>query len=122
MNRQEILEFHPQLLILLHRLKIVNLFFITVVIILYVIAVYCLLKEQMFLAVFLASIAAMTFHFSQKYMLKGVWFYLGKDKNNQRMLEFLDKEMARKLGATRKSSEIKAFFHLLEKAIKVVES
>ncbi len=124
MNRQQILQFHPQLRLLLQYLRGVNLCLIALTIILYFVSIYCLVKEQMVAAVSLASLAAIIFHLSQRYLLTAVKYWLYRNKNNRDMLLFLEQEIAIRCGDNpsddKKKSQIKAFFILLEKAIKMV--
>ncbi len=125
MNRKQILQFHPQLRLFLQYLRGVSLCLIVLTSILYFLAVYCLLKEQMVAAISLASFAAIIFHLSQKYILIAVKYWLSRDEKNRKMLHFLDGEMRDRLNQNqsdyKNSHEIKAFFSLLEKAIKVTE-
>ncbi len=124
MNRQQILQFYPQLSLLLQYLRGVNLCIIVLTIILYSVSIYCLLKEQMVAAIGLASLAAIIFHLSQKYILIAVKYWLYRNEKNRGMLLFLEQEIARRLGDKpsdyKKDNEIKTFFTLLEKAMKTV--
>ena len=124
MNRQQILQFHPQLRLLLQYLRGVNLCLIVLTSILYFVSIYCLVKEQMVAAIGLASLAAIIFHLSQKHLLTAVKYWLYRNKNNRGMLLFLEQEIAIRYGDNasdqKKNSEIKAFFVLLEKAMKMV--
>jgi len=126
MNRQQIIQFQPQLQLLLQRLRIINLSLIALVIILYSISIYCLLKEQMVVAISLATMAAIIFHLSQKYTLFVVKHWLFKDKENRRMLAFIDKEIEviakKNTPHYKKSDAIKEFFAVLEKALAVIDS
>ena len=124
MNRQDVLQLYPQLTLFLQYLKIVNLLSITLVIILYLVSAYCLLKGQMVLALILATLAVVFFHFAQKTILSGVKYWLYRDKENRKMLDFLESEMearsARLIGG-KKGGEIKEFFLLLDKVMGIVE-
>jgi uncharacterized membrane protein len=127
MNRQQIIHYQPQLKKLLQRLKSINLFLIAVVIILYSISIYCLLKEQMVVAISLATIAAIIFHLSQKYMLSTVTYWLSRNKENRAMFSFVESEIEKrkshqKMTGSKKRNEVKEFFMVLEKALDVVES
>jgi uncharacterized membrane-anchored protein YitT (DUF2179 family) len=118
MNRQQIIQYHPQLKRLLSRLRSLNLSLIIVVIILYSVSVYCLLIEQTIIAISLASVAAILFHLSQKHIVTIVKYWLYQDKKNRAMLTFLEQEMASKVKNTK---EMKAFFALLETAMQMVD-
>ncbi len=126
MNRQQILKFQPQLELLLQYLRITNLSLIILVIILYSISIYCLLKEQMVAAISLATIAAIIFHLSQKYILLVVKRCLFKSNENREMLSFVDKEIEaivkKKRPNDKKSNALKEFFVVLEKALKAINS
>lgn len=129
MNRQQILQFKVSLKQLLQRLKIVNLSLITVVIILYSTAVFCLLKEQMVAAFSLATFAAVIFHLSQKYIVSIIKYclYSKRKKESEEMFTFIEtgiekKKIKQKEFGLKKNSEIKEFFTLLEKAIKIIEN
>ena len=126
MNRQDILQLYPQLKLFLSYLKRVNLLSITLVIILYLLSAYCLLKGQMVLAVILATFAFILFQLSQKYLLKGLKAWLYRDIDNREMLDFLDKEMSTRLAkragnSVNKRGEIKEFFILLDKVMTMVK-
>lgn len=118
MNRQQIIQYHPQLRRLLWCLRSLNLSLITVVIILYSISVYCLLKEQIIIAISLATVGAIVFHLFQKHSVSIVKYWLYRDKANRAMLLFLEQEMASKVNDNK---EMKAFFILLETAMKMVK-
>jgi len=118
MNRQQIIQYHPQLKRLLWHLRSLNLFLITAIIILYSIAVYCLLKEQMLAAISLASFAAIIFHLFQKNIVPIVKYWLYRDKENRAMLAFIEQEIATKVS---NHNEMKAFFTLLETAMQIVD-
>ncbi len=126
MNRQQILKLQPQLQLLLQYLQITNIFLIVLVIILYSISIYCLLKEQMVAAISLATFAAIIFHLSQKYTLSVVKRWLFKNNKNREMLSFVDKEIEvivkKKRSNSKKSNALKEFVVLLEKALKVINS
>ncbi len=126
MNRQQILKFQPQLQLLLQHLRITNLSLIALVIILYSISIYCLLKEQMVAAISLATIAAIIFHLSQKYILSVVKLWLFKNNENREMLSFVNKEIEvlvkKKLPNSEKSHAVKEFFVVLEKALEIINS
>ncbi len=126
MNRQDILQLYPQLKLFLSYLKRVNLLSITLVIILYLLSAYCLLKGQMVLAVILATFAFILFQLSQKYLLKGLKAWLYRDIDNRKMLDFLEKEMSTRLAkragnSVNKRGEIKEFFILLDKVMTMVK-
>jgi predicted membrane-bound mannosyltransferase len=126
MNRKQILQFHPQLQLLLQRLRIVNLSLIALVIILYSISFYCLLKEQMVVAISLATFTAIVFHLSQKQLLSFVKYWLSQDSKNKEMLAFIDKEIevirARNSSRIQKNNAVKEFFALLEKALEIIDT
>jgi len=88
-------------------------------------AAYCLLKGQMVAAVVLATFAFLLFHFTQKYILLGLKFFLYREKNNREMLSFLDKEMQLRLdktkGTIKRGEEVKDFFLLLDKVMQAVD-
>jgi len=124
MNRQEILQLYPQLTLFLRYLKIVNLLSITLVIILYLVSGYCLLKGQMGWATILATLAVVFFHLAQKNIVNGLKYWLYRDENNRKMLDFLDREMEislAKLKERKKGGEVKEFFLLLDKVMRMVE-
>ena len=76
-------------------------------------------------AIGLASLAAIIFHLSQKYILTAVKYWLYRNNKNRGMLLFLEQEIVTRLGDNpsdyKKNNEIKAFFVLLEKAMKMVK-
>jgi hypothetical protein len=79
----------------------------------------------MVVAIGLASIAAIIFHLSQKYMLIAIKKWLYRDKENRKMLLFVEKEIKRRLKQNQveqRKSEIKVFFELLEKAMQIVNN
>ena len=124
MNRQDVLQLYPQLTLFLRYLKIANLVSITSVIILYLVSAYCLVKGQMVLAIILATLAVVFFHFAQKTMISGLKYCLYRDKDNRKMLDFLEKEMdarSAKLIGRKKGGEVKEFFLLLDKVMGIVE-
>ena len=124
MNRQDVLQLYPQLRLFLRYLKITNLFSITLVIILYLVSGYCLLKGQMVLAIILATLAVVFFHLAQKTILSGLKYWLYRDKVNRKMLDFLDSEMearSAKLVGSKKGEEIKEFLLLLDKVMGIVD-
>ncbi len=126
MNRQDVLQLYPQLELFLFYLKRVNLLFITLLIILYLLSAYCLLKGQMVLAIILATFAFILFQLSQKYLLKGLKAWLYRDIDNRKMLDFLEKEMSTRLAkragnSVNKRGEIKEFFILLDKVMTMVK-
>ncbi|MCK5897371.1 MAG: hypothetical protein KAG20_11220 [Cocleimonas sp.] len=125
MTRQQIVQYYPQLKLLLKYLKGGNLCLIMLTIILYSASLYCLLKEQMVVAIGLASITAIIFHLSQKYMLIAIKRWLYRDKKNREMLLFVEQEIKKRLiydQIGRKNSEIKVFFELLEKAMQIIHN
>lgn len=126
MTRQQILKFQPQLQLLLQYLRIMNISLITLIIILYSLSIYCLLKEQMVAAISLATIAAIVFHLSQKYMLLMVKPWLIKSSKNKEMLLFIDEEIEiiikKKLPNIKRNNAVKEFFVVLEKALEVIDS
>lgn len=125
MNRQQILQHYPELKLLLTYLKAGNLCLIILTIILYSASVYCLLKEQMVVAIGLASLAALIFHLSQKHMLTAIKYWLYRDIKKREMLFFIDQEIKIRLKKNpldQRNSEIKMFFELLEKAIQIVDT
>ncbi len=124
MNRQDVLQFYPQLTLFLRSFRVLNLFSITVVIILYLLSTYCLLKGQMVLAIILATLALVFFHLAQKTMLSGLKYWLYRDKDNRAMLDFLDREIetrSAKLAENKKGGEVKEFLLLLDKVMGIVE-
>jgi hypothetical protein len=127
MNRQQIIHYQPQLKQLLYHLKNTTRALITVVIILYSLAVYCLLKEQMGVAASLATMAALLFHFSQKYTLSLITYWLSKNKKNSAMLTFVDNEIKKRKidsnkSGNKKDNEVNAFFTVLEKALEIIDN
>lgn len=126
MNRQQIIHYQPQLKQLLYRLKNITRGLIAVIIILYSLAVYCLLKEQIIVAVSLATMAALFFHFSQKYTFSVIIYWLSRNVENRAMLSFVDDEIKKikidsNKSGNKQNNEVKAFFAVLEKALEIID-
>ncbi|MCK5916996.1 MAG: hypothetical protein KAG34_01130 [Cocleimonas sp.] len=77
-------------------------------------------------AISLATIAAIVFHLSQKYMLLMVKPWLIKSSKNKEMLLFIDEEIEiiikKKLPNIKRNNAVKEFFVVLEKALEVIDS
>lgn len=120
MKRQDAIRFYPQFTLLLSRLKIVYLGLITMVIVLYLLSVYFLLREQMVVSIGLASMAVLSYHFMQTMVFRWVKGWMRRDSENTEMLLFLEEELKRKQVGGQELNKLKDYFFFLEKVMEMV--
>lgn len=120
MKRQDAIRFYPQFTLLLSRLKIVYLGLITMVIVLYLLSVYFLLREQMVVSIGLASMAVLSYHFMQTMVFRWVKGWMRRDSENTEMLLFLEEELKRKQVGGQELNKLKDYFFFLEKVMGMV--